>query len=121
MSESSPSQPLLSDSSYNFLKRAVTLVLPAVGALYFALAPLWHLPKSEEVVGTVAALNVFFGVVLSLSAKSYNSSDAKYSGTLNVKDFGNGAKGLEVALDNRSDLMTLDLKPEVTFRVNNVT
>lgn len=85
MSESStPKKPLLSDGSYNVLKQSVTIVLPAVGALYFALAQIWNLPKAEEVVGSVAAVNTFLGVVLGLSTRSYNKSDQKYAGELEV-------------------------------------
>jgi len=80
MSESSHAktkEPLLNDSSYKAVKHTAALILPAVGTLYFAIAQIWHLPHAEEVIGTIAAVNTFFGVVLGVSSKSYNNSDVK--------------------------------------------
>lgn len=79
-------KPMLSDRSYNLLKGATTVALPALGALYFALAQIWNLPKGEEVVGSIAALNTFFGVLLGVSTRSYNKSDAKYDGEFVYKN-----------------------------------
>jgi hypothetical protein len=78
--------PLLSNGLYNTLKNSATLVLPAAGALYFALSKIWGLPNGEEVTGSIAALNVFLGVLLGVSTTSYNNSDAKFTGTLNVAE-----------------------------------
>jgi hypothetical protein len=90
MSESSlptkPKTPLLGDTTYALVKQTAALVLPAVGALYFALAQIWHFPNSEGVVGTIAAVNTFFGVVLGMATRSYNNSDTKYAGDLVVED-----------------------------------
>jgi imidazoleglycerol phosphate synthase glutamine amidotransferase subunit HisH len=72
--------PLLNDASYAAVKHGAALVLPALGALYFALAQIWHLPNPEEVIGTIAAVNTFLGVVLGVATKSYNNSDTKYAG-----------------------------------------
>jgi imidazoleglycerol phosphate synthase glutamine amidotransferase subunit HisH len=83
MSESSHAKaktPLLGDASYTAVKHTAALVLPAAGTLYFALAQIWRLPNAEEVMGTIAALNTFLGIVLGISVKSYNSSDTKYVG-----------------------------------------
>jgi hypothetical protein len=48
-----------------------------MGALYFTLAQIWHLPNAEEVIGTIAAVNTFLGVLLGISTRSYNRSNAK--------------------------------------------
>lgn len=83
MSESSHAKaktPLLGDTTYTAVKHTAALVLPAIGTLYFALAQIWKLPNAEEVLGTIAAVNAFLGVVLGVSAKSYNNSDTKYAG-----------------------------------------
>lgn len=83
MSESSHAKtktPLLSDSNYKAVKHTAALILPAIGTLYFALAAIWNLPHAEAVMGTIAALNTFLGVVLGVSTKSYNNSDTKFVG-----------------------------------------
>lgn len=46
--------------------------LPALGTLYFALAGIWNLPCGEQVVGTIAAIDTFMGVILGISSANYN-------------------------------------------------
>lgn len=120
MPESSHAQkkPLLGDSAYDRLKRTTTVGLPAVGALYFALAQIWHLPKAEEVVGTVAALNTFLGVFLHASTKSYNKSDSKYAGVIEVEETPD-SKQLTISLTDPND--PIENKDEVTFKVTSDT
>lgn len=124
MSASSPAPiktPLLNDKVYDYLKRTATVALPAVGALYFALAQLWHLPAAEQVVGTVAALNVFVGVLVGLSTKSYNSSGAKYVGDLvgRVVPTEDGTK-LVYTLELNDNPQSLESMSEATFRVKSI-
>lgn len=109
-------KPLLGDSAYMKLKHSTTVVLPALGALYFALAQIWHLPKAEEVVGSLAALNTFLGVVLGVSTRSYNRSDVKYAGIIEVEETPD-AKQLNFILNEAA--RPLEKQPEVTFRVDN--
>jgi len=111
-------KPLLGDSTYNKLKQSTTVVLPALGALYFALAQIWHLPKAEEVVGSLAALNTFLGVILGVSTRSYNRSDTKYAGIIEVEETPD-AKQLNFILNEAAD--PLENQPEVTFRVDSST
>lgn len=77
-------KPLLSDQLYKALKFAALIVLPAFGTLYFGIAGIWHLPYADEVVGTVVCLETFFGIVLGISKRSYDKSEAKFDGALNV-------------------------------------
>ncbi|QBZ73451.1 holin [Streptomyces phage PherryCruz] len=98
------------------LKHSTTVVLPALSALYFALAQIWHLPKAEEVVGSLAALNTFLGVVLGISTRSYNRSDVKYAGIIEVEETPD-AKQLNFILNEAA--RPLEKQPEVTFRVDN--
>lgn len=84
MSNSSSIQ--LSNPLYDQLKRATTVLLPGVGALYFALAQIWGLPAAEEVVGTIAAVNVFLGLVVNVSSKSYDNSDQKFDGVAHLSN-----------------------------------
>lgn len=93
MSESQHSKtktPLLGDKAYSALKSLATIGLPAVGALYFALAQIWGLPEPEKVVGTIASVNTFVGVLLGVSSRSYNNSNVMYDGTITLEDSGNG-------------------------------
>jgi hypothetical protein len=122
MSQLSPVTPTpstnlqLSNSFYDKLKRVTTTILPAVSTLYFTLAQIWGLPAAEQVVGTIAALNLFLGLALSVSGRSYNSDD-KYAGTVTVDP--DAAEGVAKVLFNvTSDLATLDEKQkEVRFQV----
>jgi hypothetical protein len=109
-------KPLLGDSAYNRLKQSTTVIIPAIASLYFALAQIWHLPKAEEVVGSLAALNTFLGVILGVSTRSYNRSDTKYAGIIEVEETPD-AKQLNFILNEAAD--PLENQPEVTFRVDN--
>ena len=62
----------LSDRVYKWLKWAALYLLPASGTLYFALASIWGLPYSEQVVGTITAVDTFLGVLLGISTANYN-------------------------------------------------
>lgn len=87
----------LSNPTYDRLKQTATVLLPGVGALYFALAQIWGLPAAEEVVGTIAAVNVFLGLVLNVSSKGYNNSDAKFDGVAHLSNQdGRAYLGLEM-------------------------
>jgi hypothetical protein len=61
----------LSNKLYDALNNLVKLVLPAVGTLYFSLAAVWDLPHGEQVVGSLAAIATFFGVVLAFARKAW--------------------------------------------------
>lgn len=62
----------LSNSVYDVLKFLCTILLPACGTLYFALAKIWDLPMAEEIVGTLSAIAVFIGAIIGISSYNYN-------------------------------------------------
>lgn len=62
------------DKQYDMLKWLAQIVLPALGTLYFALSAIWGLPKGEEIVGTITAIDAFLGAILGLSTSQYNKS-----------------------------------------------
>lgn len=62
----------MSNKVYDVLKWIAQYLLPAAGALYFALANIWGLPFGEEIVGTITAIDAFLGVVLGISTHQYN-------------------------------------------------
>lgn len=65
----------LSNTTYDILKWIATLLLPALGTLYFALASIWGFPYGEQIVGTITAIDTFLGVILGISASSYKKND----------------------------------------------
>lgn len=63
---------LFDDKTYDILKWVAQIFLPALGALYFGLAQIWGFPFGEEIVGTIAVIDTFFGVILGISTSNYN-------------------------------------------------
>lgn len=51
--------------------RVLQWILPALGALYAALADIWGLPAADKIVGTIAAVVAFIGVCLEYDSKRY--------------------------------------------------
>lgn len=93
---------MVSNKTYDLLKQVVTIVLPALGALYVTLAALWNLPNPEAVAGTFAALATFGGVVMKITTTKYNNSDERFDGQL-VKtgvDPDTGIPNLELSITN---------------------
>ena len=62
----------LSDKWYQILKYIAQIALPALGAFYFAISQIWGLPYGEQIVGTIAAIDTFLGVLLGISSYNYN-------------------------------------------------
>lgn len=62
----------MSNKVYDVLKWIAMYLLPAMGTLYFALAGIWGLPYGEQIVGTIAAIDTFLGVILGISTAKYN-------------------------------------------------
>lgn len=63
---------VFSNAVYDKLKWIAQILLPALATLYFALSKVWNLPYSEQIVGTISAVDVFLGAVLQISTKNYN-------------------------------------------------
>ena len=61
----------LSNRCYDWLKFICTILLPAIGTLYFALAQIWNLPLAEQIVGTITAIDAFMGALLQISTNKY--------------------------------------------------
>lgn len=76
---------LITGKTYDRLKYLAQIVLPALATLYFALAGIWGLPATEQVVGTIVAVDTFLGVVLQLSSTAYNK-EIEHGGELQVND-----------------------------------
>jgi Putative phage holin Dp-1 len=109
------STQVLSNRTYDFLKYLAQIVLPGLGTLYFALAPLWDLPKPQEVVGTIIAVDTFLGLCLGLASKKYVPPEPPYDGTMTV-DTTPDKKTFNLELND--DPEPLELKDRVVFKVN---
>lgn len=104
---------MLSNKLYTILKWIAQYLLPALGASYFALAGIWGLPYSEQVVGTITVIDIFLGTVLGISTNQYKKSDLATNGQLLI-DTSNPAKdiyrlALGDTLDNISGMKTITL------------
>lgn len=66
-----------SNRIYDILKDIAQLWIPALSALYAALANVWGLPYSAEVVGTLAAVDAFLGAILKISNAQYMSDNGE--------------------------------------------
>lgn len=113
--------------TYDRLKFAVQIILPAFGVLYATLAGLWGWGHVEQVVGTDTALALFLGVCLRISSSNYD--DASNTGT-HVGSFvttthpDTGAKTVKLELDKDPEEVASgeklvftkkDVVPEVNF------
>ena len=63
----------MSNKVYDVLKYIALILLPALGALYFALAKIWGFPYATEIVGTISAVDAFLGALLQISTNKYNA------------------------------------------------
>ena len=84
----------MDNKTYDFLKYIAQIVLPALGTLYFALANIWGFPYGEQIVGTIAAIDAFLGVLLKLSSNQYYNSGENVDGTLMIDSSGDTEKWL---------------------------
>lgn len=64
----------MSNKTYDLWKWIAQILLPALGALYFALSKIWGFPYATEVVGTLAAVDTFLGALLGISSANYNKA-----------------------------------------------
>lgn len=62
----------MSNKVYDILKFIAQIVLPALATFYVTIASLWGLPYSEEISGTVMAIDTFLGAVLMISSNQYH-------------------------------------------------
>lgn len=74
----------MTNKTYDILKYIAQIVLPALGTLYAALVPLWHLPYGEAIVGTIMAVDAFLGALLMISSNKYYKDGKDTIGTVTV-------------------------------------
>ena len=61
----------MTNETYDKIKWVAQIVLPALGALYFALVSIWGLPYGEQIVGTISAIDAVLGYILKRSSDNY--------------------------------------------------
>lgn len=61
----------MNDKVYDALKWVAQILLPALGALYAALAGIWGFPYAEQIVGTISAIDLFLGALLGISSRKF--------------------------------------------------
>lgn len=76
----------LSNRAYNVIKWTITIFLPAVGALYYALAEIWDFQRIPGVNGTINAIITFLGLLIGYSSRQYNKSGAGSDGELIINE-----------------------------------
>lgn len=79
---------------YDILKWVTQIVLPAFGTLYFGLAQIWGFPYTEQVIGTITAVDAFLGIMLGISSYSYDGE-----GTITV-DMATGDSDIDLETDD---------------------
>lgn len=105
----------LSSDAYDALKWIAQIFLPALGALYFAVATIWGLPLAEQIVGSITAVDAFLGILLGISTKSYWANTDNKAGILHIDTSDPSAD--KYNLEVHAPLSTLPNKSAVTFRV----
>lgn len=114
-------KPTLTDSAYNAVRQLTTIWLPALATLYLALDGIFGLPAEDKVVATVAAINVFLGVVLAQSRKNFNDSAnpaGKYDGDLAVVQTPEGKQMVNFAFNVEPEQVLQ--KDQVVMKVTEV-
>lgn len=61
----------MTNKTYDVLKWIALILLPALATFYAAIAAVWGLPYTEQVVGTITAVDTLLGTLLKISADKY--------------------------------------------------
>lgn len=62
---------------YDILTYLAQIALPALAALYMALATVWGFPYAEQVVATIMAIDTFLGLLLGFSTAEFHKKVAQ--------------------------------------------
>lgn len=101
----------LTDKAYKVIKYTITIFLPAVGALYFALAQTWDFQRITGVNGTINAIITFGGLLIGYSTRQYNKTTGAPDGDLVAQqdpDDGKKYLGLAVNADSVDQILAKD-------------
>jgi hypothetical protein len=107
--------PILSNAAYDMTRTFITIVLPLISALYFALWLAFDFPAVEYVLGGLAVLELIYGWTYNASRKRYLASDRGIVGEFVVKQDGGGAADYLLVL--HADPEVLEEEQRITFKV----
>lgn len=65
---------IMDNKMYDRIKFVALLIIP-IGTLIASLLNVWHMPYSQEITATTAALDVFFGALVKISADAYHKEN----------------------------------------------
>lgn len=65
----------MSNKVYDVLKWVALILLPAMATFYAAIAAVWGLPYTEQVVGTITAVDTLLGTLLKISSNNYKKQE----------------------------------------------
>lgn len=65
---------IMNSKTYDILKPVALIWLPALATLYFAVASIWGIPGTTNVIGTLSAIDAFLGAVLGISTKGFSQN-----------------------------------------------
>lgn len=65
----------MTNKLFDILRLIAEIILPALGALYAALAGIWGLPYAEGIVGTIVAVDTFLGAIIEYLRQKYNKQE----------------------------------------------
>lgn len=61
----------MTNKTYDILKWIALILLPALATFYATIAAVWGLPYTEQVVGTITAVDTLLGTLLKISSDKY--------------------------------------------------
>lgn len=108
---------LFSNKVYDWLKFLALVILPALAVFYISIAPLWGLPKQEEVAGTLMAIDLLLGAVLGIANRQYQEQDQAYDGHIYVGP-GETPETKTVGFDVTASGSDLVGKKEARFKIH---
>ena len=103
----------ITNKVYDVLKWIVVIVIPAIITLYSTLGSIWSFPLVQEITATLAAIDVFLGVVMKISSASYNK---ELDGILYVDTISDEEK--DTYLFEVNDLDQIASKDRITLKIN---
>lgn len=65
----------MTNRTYDVLKWIALILLPALATFYAAIAAVWGLPYTEQVVGTITAVDTLLGTLLKISSGNYKNQE----------------------------------------------
>lgn len=61
----------MNDKTYDILKRAALIIIPALATFVNAAGMVWGIPYTNEITATITAFGVFLGAALGVSSANY--------------------------------------------------